>query len=317
MFEYKWENLGLIYAPNFDLNAWSKSHAQVPTGVITDSEIKVYFATRDSFQQSRTTFVALQLDDPTKLLYVHDEPVLQLGKPGEFDENGAMVGSIIVLDDGTVYMYYTGWRKTVSVPYLLSIGLAISTDGGVSFKRAVNAPIVGISEDDPLMTMSPFVIKDSKGWHMWYGSGISWQLVKGNYEPIYLIRYAQSQDGIQWESTPGYCLGQSYEHESNVRPSVIRNGSQFEMYFCHRGTYDYRNGVDSYQIGRALSSDGIKWTRDPDFKNFNLPRANYLSNMMAYPNIVQNGNKAYCFLNGNSFGKEGFGIIKGSDSSFG
>jgi hypothetical protein len=104
MFKHKLENLDLVYAPNLDLNVWSKSHSQVPTGVITDSEIKVYFATKDSFQQSRPTFVSLQLDDPTELFYVHDKLALQLGQPGEFDENGAMVGSLIVLGQITHQM---------------------------------------------------------------------------------------------------------------------------------------------------------------------------------------------------------------------
>ena len=317
MINYKWDDLGLVYTPNFGSNAWSMSHAQVPTAVISGSEIKVYFATRDAFQQSRTTFVKLQLEDPTKIVYVHDKPVLELGQPGEFDENGVMVGSILVLDENTVYMYYTGWRKTKTVPYLLTIGLAVSTDGGMTFERATNVPIIGISESDPLITMSPHVSKDENGWNMWYGSGISWQLVNGNYEPIYLIRHARSQNGIQWEPTPGYCLGQSYEHESNVRPTIIKNGSRFEMYFCHRGTYEYRNGNDSYQIGRAYSIDGIQWTRDLNFKNFNLPFSDYTSGMMAYPNMIQFEDDIYCFVNGNTFGKEGFGIIIGSDSKLG
>ena len=306
-----WVDTGIFYKPDFVKMEWVKSHAQVPTGLVFDDKIRVYFATRDTFGQSRTTFVDLDnnlavMDAKRPLV-----PVMQLGNPGEFDENGVMVGSIVE-SDGMLFMYYTGWRKTLNVPYLVSIGLAISTDSGETFQRYGNAPIIGISQLDPLMTMTPYVLKDENGWHMWFGSGIYWKWIKDKYEPVYLIKYGKSKDGKIWESSSKFCLDQSYAHESNVRPSIIKNGNIFEMYFCHRGTYDYRTGYDSYKVGRATSTDGINWQRDSDFNNFNNIKLKYASEMLAYPNIIIQGNEVIAFINGNNFGKSGFGILKGS-----
>ena len=63
---------------------------------------------------------------------MHDRPVLDLGELGCFDDVGVMP-SCIVNVDGAKLLYYAGWNTSTTVPYRISIGLAVSDDGGYTF----------------------------------------------------------------------------------------------------------------------------------------------------------------------------------------
>jgi hypothetical protein len=307
----KWTHQGLIYNQELLQKNWSMTHAQVPTAIILNDYIRVFYATRDVNNQSRTSFVDFNIDNPTQIEYQNDGYILELGDAGTFDENGVMVSSVVEFED-KIFLYYTGWKKNINVPYAVSIGLAISEDYGQTFHRYSKGPILGMNSNDPLITMSPDVKKDSEGWHMWYGSGITWKFINNKYEPIYVIKYAFSDNGINWETSKNHCFPTTYDYESNVRPSIIKTSECYEMYFCHRGTYDFRNGKDSYKIGKAKSLDRKTWERDVNFVNFNIPLPEYAKRMLAYPNILDINNTYYCFVNGDGFGKNGFGLITGT-----
>ena len=91
-----------------------KTHAQVPTPLVGEGFIRVYFSSRPERSLSLTTFVDLDADDPAKILRVNPTPILELGKPGTFDEHGIMP-SCAIKSGGTVFLYYSGWSRAVSV----------------------------------------------------------------------------------------------------------------------------------------------------------------------------------------------------------
>ena len=133
-----WQQKGMIFKPAGD-QAWSRSHAQVPSALVLADRIRVYYATRDDQGRSLTSFIDVDRADPGKILHVHDRPVMGLGAPGCHDEDGVMVGCVLAVGDA-VYMYYTGWSRGGSVPYRVSCGLAISDDGGEHFTRRFDGP---------------------------------------------------------------------------------------------------------------------------------------------------------------------------------
>ena len=149
------------------------SHAQVPTVLVKEDRYRVYIATRPKQTLSLTTYVDVALDDPTRVLRVHDQPLLQPGKPGTFDEFGVMPSSVIAVGD-LVYLYTTGWMRGHTVPYLNAVGLAVSRDGGHSFERMFEGPVVDRTAREPFSAMSPFVMRQGAAWHMWYSSGTGW-----------------------------------------------------------------------------------------------------------------------------------------------
>ena len=47
------------------------------------------------------------------------------------------------------YLYYIGWTNRLDVPYHNTIGLAISNNGGKTFKKFSTGPILGTSHREP------------------------------------------------------------------------------------------------------------------------------------------------------------------------
>ena len=303
-----WSQVSQIYAPDGN-KSWSRSHAQAPTAIKLDSFIRVYFGTRDAKNKSRTGFVDLNLQDPTKILRVSETPVLDLGEPGTFDEDGA-IPSCVMRVGNEIWMYYGGVSRGVRVPYRMSIGLARSRDNGLTFERVYQGPIVDRTPDEPFMTMAPNVMVRDKSWLMWYGSGIGWRRVGKKFEPLYQIKVAQSLDGINWERPNFTCIQQNHENEANTRPSVVEGKNGFEMWFSYRDCHDYRDGSGSYRIGHATSKDGYYWHRSKLSQGLDPSGTGWNSVTMSYPHVLEVGEEKYIFYNGNGFGRTGFGVAR-------
>src|SRR5689334_13322902 len=94
--------------------------------------LRVYFSALDEHDCGRTGYVDVDASDPTKVLREAEEPVLDVGELGAFDDCGANAFSIVV-DDAGKHLYYQGWQRTERVPYLIFSGLA--TDSGDGFEK--------------------------------------------------------------------------------------------------------------------------------------------------------------------------------------
>lgn len=302
-----WRKQSLIFAPSAN-TGWIRSHAQVPT---VDSEItdrlRVYFGTRLDNNRTVTTFLEVDVDNPGQVLYVHDRPVLGLGEIGCFDDCGAMP-SCIVNVDGRKFLYYTGWNTSTTVPYRNSIGVAVSDDGGQTFKRLSQGPILDRAFNEPHFCATPFVIYEDGGWRMWYLSCTTWHIVDGRPEPQYLIRQAESDDGIVWRRL-GVALNYETADEALARPWVVLAKNGYEMWYCQRSIRGYRSDRPStYRIRRAFSEDGYLWKRDEQRISFPTSKTGWDSEMTAYPAVWNHAGQRYLFYNGNGFGQSGFGF---------
>lgn len=301
-----WQKKGAIFNSNQNYD-WMVSHACVPTAVsLTEETIRIYFATRNSNGLSIPTFIDVSGKDPSKVLYLHDRPILPLGKPGTFDDCGIMPFSVVEHEEH-IYLYYVGWNTSLSVPYRQAIGLAVSNDRGLNFKKVFEGPIVDRNELEPYFTNSPYVFKDANRWHMWYGSTIRFILVNNKQEPQYIIKYAFSTDGIRWVRENITCIYPKTEYEANARPSVLKENGLFKMWFTYRGCFAYRDGKDSYRIGYAESKDAINWVRKDELASIDVSEEGWDSKMIAYPCVLKHNEKKYLFYNGNGFGKTGIG----------
>lgn len=111
----RWKKKGLIFKADDIKSDFIKSHAQIPTVLVLRDRLRVYFATRPKPRLSMTTYMDLDIKDPKKILYIHEESILELGKEGMFDEHGVMPQSIIKSGDA-VWMYICGWSRRESIP---------------------------------------------------------------------------------------------------------------------------------------------------------------------------------------------------------
>jgi hypothetical protein len=308
-----WIQHGVVFTPDTS-NEWSRTHAQAPSAIEMGDRIRVYFGTRDAGNRSRTSFFEVARDEPTRLVHRHDRPVLDLGRPGTFDEDGVIASHLLAVGD-ELWMYYGGVSKGGSVPYRMSIGLACSQDGGLTFTRRFEGPIVDRTPLEPYMTMAPNVLREADGWTMWYGSGVKWTLVSGKYEPVYVTMVAHSSDGIAWTRTGQPCIRQRFPDEANTRPAVLKTPQGYEMWFCHRHSLDYRDGHGSYRIGHAVSPDGIIWERIDGDLGLEPAGRGWNASTMAYPNVlVTTHGRKIMFHNGDGFGQTGIGCAIWEDA---
>lgn len=301
----KWNKLGNIFDTAL-LPEWSKSHAQVPTPIVLGDVVRVFFATRNMNGKSLPIYADYDINDLTKLIRVEKNPILDLGDPGTFDDEGVMP-AFACKNNSDILLYYSGWNQKVRTPYHNSTGIALSKDGA-SFTRLYNGPILDRTKDEPYLAVTPCIIKDNGLWKMWYISGTKWTEIESKYEPVYTIKYAESQDGIDWARFPEKTIKHHCEDEVFSHPSVVKIDNKYHMWFCYRKITDYRDGANSYQIGYAFSDDGKNWSRDDGLSGIEKSKDGWDSKMICYPYVIKIKNDHYMFYNGNYFGQTGFGL---------
>ena len=303
-----WKKKGLIFKPDGS-KEWMMSHGQLPlVDQISDAVLRVYFGTRDQFNRTVTTYLEVLADHPQTVLHIHGEPVLGLGNVGCFDDSGAMP-SWIIGHEGIKYLYYIGWNVGTTVPYRTAIGIAMSEDGGRSFRRRYAGPIIDRNHSEPYSCASPCVVIENSVWRMWYQSCIKWSFYDGKPEPHYHIKYAESRDGFHWTRKGAVCIDFKSPNEAGItRPSIIKEDGIYKMWYCYRGLADYRREKEqSYRIGYAESQDGFQWIRKDELAGIDLSESGWDSEMIAYPYVYKYKGMKHMVYNGNGFGRSGFG----------
>ena len=303
----KWIKRGVVFAPDYNYD-WMVSHASVP--VVDEASagvLRIHFGARDQSGRSQTSYIEVEATSPANVLYVHDRPVLSLGRLGTFDDNGVMP-SWIVRHEGRKYLYYIGWSPRVGVPYHLAIGLAVSEDGGKQFRKVSEAPLLDRSSDEPFFNTAPCVLRDRGGWRMWYVSCTGWENSGDRPEPRYHVKYAESKDGISWRRTNLICIDYDEKTGAIGRPCVFKDGDVYKMIYSYRGMHEYRTDrAQSYRLGYAESTDGLIWTRRDHDVGIERSESGWDSEMMEYCYYYRHHDRSYLFYNGNGFGKTGFG----------
>jgi hypothetical protein len=301
----EWTKKGLIF--KVDNNSdWMCTHSSLPTIDKIDDAIRIYFNTRCKNGISRITYLDVDSNNPKNIIYVHNKPVLELGRLGTFDDNGMMACSI-VNNGGKKYMYYIGWNLCGTVSYSTSIGLAIYNETEKRFIKYSEAPIFSRSIDEPFFVTSLSVIVENSIWKMWYTSCTGWA---NKSDPYYNIKYAESKDGINWKkiSTAIDCIGTK---EVIGCPRVFKDNGIYKMLYSYREVNDFRgNKEKSYRIGYAESMGGLLWSRIDDNAGINVSEDGWDSEMIEYAFYVKHNNKEYLFYNGNGFGKSGLGYAE-------
>jgi hypothetical protein len=145
-------------------------------------------------------------------------------------------------------------------------------------------------------------------WRCWYASSTGFVMVAGRPEPVYQIKYAESDDGFVWRRPNVTCISYKLEGEANARPAVIREGNKYRMWYCYRGSVGYRSDkTQSYRIGYAESTNGLDWQRLDERVGIERSTDGWDSEMMAYPSIYEHRGRKYMLYCGNGFGAAGFG----------
>jgi predicted GH43/DUF377 family glycosyl hydrolase len=304
-----WEKQGLVYAPAGDL-WWARSHAHLPTVDPTVEEtIRVYFTGLDENSYGRIGYVDLDRDDPTRVLAVSREPVLDLGDLGAFDDCGTVVSCILPFQ-GKKYLYYHGFQRTHRAPYLLFTGLAVADLDGTSFRKHSRVPVLDRIDGDPFIRAAPWIVHDGDLLKMWYVSCTGWSERgsegQGGLHYRCNIRYATSKDGIAWTSDDRVCIDPIGEDEYAVgRPCVLHEDGLYKMWYSRRGFREL------YAMGYAESTDGVIWERQDERVGIEKSASGWDSEMVCYPCVADLDGRRLLFYNGNRRGASGFGVAQG------
>jgi hypothetical protein len=298
-----WEKLGCVYVAEGE-QAWAQRRAFLPASVLlSGGRIRVFVAFLDSEMVGRVGFVDVAAADPTEVVEVSEEPALDVGDPGMFDDAGVNPLSVFCWQD-RLWMYYVGWQRTWRAPYLLFTGLAYSNDEGRSFRRHARIPVLDRTHAEPMLRSGTFVAPpDGDGFRAWYMTGDRWIESRGRTRPTYGMRYIESPDGVSWPCAGTPCLDPVPPDEYGFgRPYVLRDRGRLRMW------YSIRSHSKGYRLGYAESADGIVWERRDDEVGIDVSGSGWDSEMIHCGWLQQTKFGTYLFYNGNNYGETGFGV---------
>ena len=313
---FKWKKLGRVFIPQEVENiSWLKEFAQAPSVLIYEEFIRVYFSCRpaaDSNGQyvSYSAFIDLNRENLFERVNISKEPILKLGELGTFDEFGTYPSSVI-RNGNDLFVYYGGWTRCESVPFNVAIGIAKSDDGGKTFNKLGPGPVLSYSVDEPFILSGPKIRIFNNKWYLWYIAGTKWILDNGKPEPVYKIRMAVSEDGLNWTKINKDLIESKVEeNEAQASPDVFIYEGKYHMYFCYRYSSNYRGKNNGYRIGYASSDDLINWKRDDSKAGIDISESGWDSEMISYPHVFELDKNIYMLYLGNQVGRYGFGIAK-------
>ena len=312
---FTWQKLGKIFDPtDYPGRSWMKEFAQAPATLVYKDFVRVFFSCRPASDEngqyvSYSGYVDLDRSC-REVLRVSVKPILELGGLGAFDEFGTYPTSVVRYE-GKVFAYYAGWSRCQSVPFNVSIGLAISNDDGYSFERVGVGPVLSYAPFEPLLIAGPKIRRFNNEFYLWYLSGNKWLSNDGRPEQVHKIRMATSEDGIEWHRFGRDIIIDKLEvNECQASPDVFFYKDRYHMFFCYRYSTGYRGHERGYRIGYAYSYDLNHWTRDDEKAGIDVSKDGWDSEMISYPHILELEGVLYMFYLGNHVGKFGFGLAR-------
>jgi predicted GH43/DUF377 family glycosyl hydrolase len=180
-----------------------------------------------------------------------DAPVLPRGPEGAWD-SGLVDPGAMIFHQGRFHMLYNG---IPSWPHPLAVGYASSLDG-LEWERRAEAPVFA---PDPVpfggwTVRANSVVVEDDVWVLYFSVG-----PRGRLEGTIGRAVAPGPSG-PWQVDPDPVLTPgapgTWDAESVGEAKVLPDAVGYVMYYTGRA-------AGRGAIGRALSSDGIAWTRDP------------------------------------------------------
>jgi hypothetical protein len=192
------------------------------------------------------------------------------------------------------------------IRHTLFCGLAISKDGKF-FKRYSDHPILKRSKEELFIRSAVSLMKENKKWKMWYAAsiGFDWPIkINGKSYPKTIIKYLESDNGIEWVETGIPCITFKNENEYILgRPFVFKQNNKYHMLYSIKSL-----SYNGYRLGYAQSLDGKIWTRKDEEAGIDVSKEGWDSQEICYGVVINLKGRNYLIYCGNNYGEEGFGL---------
>jgi hypothetical protein len=306
----KWIKRGRIFEPKGQ-TPWMKKYGILPTPYYIEEKniIRIFFGTSAEDNICKITYLDVNADNPSEVIYLHKEPILTEGEAGLFDEHGINPSQLIFFNN-KFYLFYIGYQRLVSVPYLLFSSYAILNDDLNSIIERKKTPILDRTDDEPFIRSALTIVENNNEFHIWYVSAYKWELMnnevfKNKLLPNYNIRYCKTKNFKDFELYNEPVIRAKDENEFGFgRPWCILENNIYKMW------YSLRRKNITYRIGYAESKDGIHWERKDNEAGIDVSENGWDSEMICYPAVIKVKGKTYLFYNGNNNGVTGFGYAE-------
>ncbi|WP_245227043.1 hypothetical protein [Parasedimentitalea maritima] len=283
-----------------------------PTPWLRDSNtIRLFGGSRDEQGVSRIGWVDVDAADPKHIKAISSEPVLDVGAPGMFDDNGVIMGDVLEVSKGELRLYYVGFQLVEKAKFLAFTGVAISHDRGDTFRRYQQTPILDRCPDGTLFGALHSIARMPNGaYRAWIARGSRWLELEGRQYPTYDCWTLTSTDGLKFDNALAQRIITPNQEEYRIgRPRANQ---------LVDGTWELRVTSDTlakqYESFRFTSADGVAFARTDDVE---LPRGDdgsWDGEMTCYPAHVEtHAGARYLFYNGNDMGRTGVGVAKWQD----
>lgn len=301
----RWAKRGLVFdVARQGVGGWMCHSALTPTPWARgDGSIRVYASFRDADGVGRIGYVDVLAEEPSHILRVSAEPVLDIGRGGCFDDSGVILGDVVAAPGG-LHLFYVGFQRVARAKFLAFTGLAMSTDGGDSFARMQETPILDRAPGRSTIAAIHSVRYENGLWRLWYAVGDDWETLGGQPYPRYHIRYTQTRDLTAIPRDDRVCLLPRGDEYRIGRPRVYHLGDRYAMY----ATWGDRAG--RYQPGLAYSDDGLRWERHDEALGIAPSADGWDARALCYPALIRHGGRLLMFYNGNDMGRDGFGLAE-------
>lgn len=303
-----WVKQGHIFSPDGSLE-WAQNSFMTPCPWLRDEDtIRIFGGMRDARGISRIGWVDVDLEEPTRVKDSSPTPVLDLGSPGMFDDNGLILGDVLEVSPNELRLYYVGFQLVEKAKFLAFTGLAISRDRGDSFQRYSTTPVLDRCPEGPYIGALHSIARLPDGsFRAWISRGNGWEKIGSRFYPRYDCWTLTSRDGVTFDNANALSNITPARDEYRIgRPRATRlDDNTWEL----RATSDtYAKQYASY---RFTSPDGVNFTRTDDVELPLGPPESWDSEMTCYPAHFEapNGDR-YLFYNGNDMGRTGVGLAK-------
>lgn len=304
-----WNKLGLVFDATVHANQqWFCDSALTPQPFALNEEtIRVFAGFRDADGVSRIGYVDLASSDTRRIVGVSKTPVLDIGRDGCFDDNGVIMGDVVQTSSG-IYLFYVGFQLVKKAKFLAFSGVAISENGGETFTRVSESPILGRARSQSTIGAIHTARYENDTWRLWFASGDGWELINGVPYPQYNICYTETKNLLDIPRACLLCVKAVPPEYRIGRPKIYQIADGSYVMYATKGTIS-----GEYTPSFFRSKDGISWERDDPSLGIAPSKNGWDSEALCYPALIKNGGHTLMVYNGNKMGRNGFGAAVSSN----